>query len=154
MAFGQQNKDQLSSAMGLSTSAPPQAPRSLRDKLSSFGGGNQPGSDPNTSDPASASANSPASPNSPPTTDPNAQGGKASRDDAGFIPAGQICGGCQMYTKETGDCSAVEGQMQPHDSCKTYYQAANAAQGQPSEEGLESKTGSADPTGGVGGLLS
>lgn len=50
--------------------------------------------------------------------------GKASRDEAGFIPAGQQCGDCSNYQKETGDCSKVDGQFQAGDSCSKYFSHA------------------------------
>jgi hypothetical protein len=69
-------------------------------------------------------------------------GAKASRDDAGFIPAGQICGACENFTKQTGDCSKVEGTFQAHDTCKVYFEASNGAGEMPGEnEGLESTPG-------------
>lgn len=141
MAFGQQQSkpDSLMQSMGVAQKpSQPKPPSSLRDKLSAS---------PSPSSSPSLSASSPSSSGQPGGGLPGAdgqqqpgQGGLASRDDAGFIPAGQICGGCTNYTKETGTCTAVEGPMQPHDSCKTYYQAANA-QGQQQEEGLESTPG-------------
>jgi hypothetical protein len=68
-----------------------------------------------------------------PSTDPAATGAKASRDEAGFIPAGQCCGACEYFTKETGDCAKVEGTMQAHDACKQYFEAANGDQSGPSD---------------------
>ena len=58
----------------------------------------------------------------PPGQDQPQQGGKASREDAGFVGAEQHCIDCDMYTPETGDCSAVEGVMDPQDGCHKYFE--------------------------------
>lgn len=142
MAFGQQpdKGNSLLSSIGISPKKPsPQAPRSLRDKMQAMGGSD--GADPLVTDPAASA-----------TPDPNApqQGTKISQDEAGYIPAGQCCGSCLNFTKETGDCAKVEGMFQAHDACKTMYEAANTQQQQPTDdEALESMTG-APPSIGAG----
>lgn len=73
-----------------------------------------------------------------PPAEPQPQGTKATRDEAGFIPAGQCCGDCEHFTKETGDCQKVEGTMTAHDSCKNYFESARGEQmnGASSDSGM------------------
>ena len=102
-------------AMGLAKPKPsPGMPPSARTKM----GGPPP--------PAAPSA--PPAPGAPPSAAPQGDAGKMSREDAGFIPAGQRCGGCANFEKQTGDCSAVGGgPFTASDSCANAYQAANGA---------------------------
>lgn len=64
------------------------------------------------------------SPPKPPTDDSQPDtGGKVSREDCVFIPAGKHCGSCQKYSAETGECSKVEGVFDPEDACVRYFTA-------------------------------
>lgn len=129
----------MATALGIGKkSEAPQAPGSLRDKF--LGGNSQSSGGGLTGGSATIGL---------PQADGASGEGKVSQDDAGYIPAGQICGGCVNYTKETGDCAKVEGQFQAHDSCKTMYQAANSTQDQPEEAAAKLGTGGADAKAGV-----
>ncbi len=73
-----------------------------------------------------SSQSAPPTNNQAPNNNQNPQAGqKISRDQAGYIPDDQCCGGCVNFTKETGECSKVEGVFEPCDKCKTEYVAAN-----------------------------
>jgi len=61
-----------------------------------------------------------------PDKDPN---GKASRDEAGFVGAEQHCVDCEIYDVQTGDCSKVEGSMDPQDGCSAYFQPVSDSEG-------------------------
>lgn len=52
-------------------------------------------------------------------------GAKASQDDAGYVDADNVCGGCKNFTKESGDCSKVEGPVTAGSGCRKYFEAAN-----------------------------
>jgi len=136
MAFPQRNN--VLEAIGVKAKPnAPQAPRSLRDSF--MGSSSTPSADPSAS----------------PDTDPAAIGAKASREDAGFIPAGQICGACEYFTKESGECAKVEGAMQAHDSCKNFFEAANGDQGQATDTddmGMTSGMSPANQDPGAGAL--
>lgn len=47
---------------------------------------------------------------------------KAPREQAGFRAASERCGVCMNFSQETGECSKVEGQMSPEDTCAAYFE--------------------------------
>lgn len=156
-------KNSMLSAIGLDKpSSQPQAPSSMRDRMNSSGGSSRSGSQNfgGSSQPSSQSQSSQSQPGTGAGASPlpGAGGaeGKVSQDEAGYIPAGQVCGGCTNYTKETGDCMKVEGQFQAHDSCKTMYQAANQQQqtggGLGDLESMTSPSSSPSSSGDLNGL--
>ena len=103
-------------AMGIGKAKPsPGMPPSARDKMGP----------PMTPAPSAA-----APPGAPPSQPGAADAGKMSREDAGFIPAGQRCGGCANFEKQSGECTAVGGgPFTASDSCSKAYQPANAGAG-------------------------
>lgn len=85
-----------------------------------FGGGAQ-------SSPQSSPAPKPATPVASPAQP--AMGAKASEDDAGFVTSDHLCGGCMNWTRDTGECSKVDGMMGAGDGCRKYFQSAGAGGG-------------------------
>lgn len=76
-----------------------------------------------------------------------AAGAKSSREDAAFVPASQRCGVCLNFSPETGECSQVEGQMTPEDSCIAYFEQGGGAGGEmPMDAGIQA--GGAPQSGG------
>lgn len=62
---------------------------------------------------------------------PQGMGGKAARDAAGFMSTNQRCGCCTNYTKETKECSKVEGMMECGDTCREYFEDASGGSSMP-----------------------
>jgi hypothetical protein len=52
-------------------------------------------------------------------------GAEATREKALFIPADHHCKDCANWTPDTGECSKVEGVMDPEDCCARYFQHLN-----------------------------
>ena len=75
-------------------------------------------------------------------------GGKASRDEAGYLPMEQACGACVNYNQKTSECAKVEGLFRCCDACEVFFEPANpnymSIQGTPAHaEGQELGSGGA-----------
>lgn len=46
---------------------------------------------------------------------------KSPRDQAGFIEAARSCANCEYWQHGTGECTKVEGIMDPNDRCEVYF---------------------------------
>lgn len=76
---------------------------------------------------------------------PNPAGGagtKTSQEEAGYLPPENLCGGCEYFTKDSGDCQKVDGPIAAGGGCKLFEAAgADAMMGEIDKDQL-AKAGS------------
>lgn len=113
---------------------------------SSGGGGSPFGRSDSSMPPSSDDQSQPAN---------NSGGGmnqKASEQDAGFIPTGQICGACTNFNLQSGDCNKVDGPKKASDSCVQYFEPAGGGMSLTGEPDLDDMGGGGSMSGsGLGG---